>query len=268
MEKSVESQTYLPLQQSPVYAEALGRLGANPRWIDLDCGRALGIERGRMRLVLRGPVWEEGITVRQIRSSIRSLARWPGVTVVTPDNPVQGFGLIPLVTPLHHAVWPLAGDLRARMAGKWRNGLRRAERDGLEPKLASTSTLEELIHREASLRQARRYRSLPDTFTRALPADCLRIWEWRRDGEMHAAMAFIRHGTSASYHLGWGSDVARKAGVHALMLTRVAETLAEEGVRWLDLGSVDGEKAPGLARFKLGTGAELRRLGATMLVLP
>jgi hypothetical protein len=41
-----------------------------------------------------------------------------------------------------------------------------------------------------------------------------------------------------------------------------------EGVRWLDLGSVDTEKAPGLARFKLGTGAELKRLGATMLVLP
>ncbi|MGL4236328.1 hypothetical protein [Tabrizicola sp.] len=53
-----------------------------------------------------------------------------------------------------------------------------------------------------------------------------------------------------------------------MMLTRAAEALAAEGVRWLDLGSVDTEAAPGLARFKLGTGAGLRRLGATMLVLP
>jgi hypothetical protein len=52
------------------------------------------------------------------------------------------------------------------------------------------------------------------------------------------------------------------------MLARAAEALAAEGLRWLDLGTVDTEAAPGLARFKLGTGARLRRLGATCLVLP
>jgi lipid II:glycine glycyltransferase (peptidoglycan interpeptide bridge formation enzyme) len=85
---------------------------------------------------------------------------------------------------------------------------------------------------------------------------------------MQAGMAFIRHGTSASYHLAWGSDLARAESVHHLMLTRAAEALFAEGVRWLDLGSLDSERAPGLARFKLGTGAGLRRLGATLLVLP
>jgi len=52
------------------------------------------------------------------------------------------------------------------------------------------------------------------------------------------------------------------------MLTRAAKALAAEDVRWLDLGSVDTEGAPGLARFKPGTGAELRKLAATLLVLP
>jgi hypothetical protein len=52
------------------------------------------------------------------------------------------------------------------------------------------------------------------------------------------------------------------------MLYRAACALREEGVRWLDLGSVNTEDAPGLARFKLGTGAALRRLGHTLLVLP
>lgn len=85
---------------------------------------------------------------------------------------------------------------------------------------------------------------------------------------MGAAMAVVVHGTSATYHLGWGAEAARSKGVHGLMLTHVAEGLAAEGVRWLDLGSVDSERAPGLARFKLGTGAKLRRLGSTCLVLP
>jgi lipid II:glycine glycyltransferase (peptidoglycan interpeptide bridge formation enzyme) len=85
---------------------------------------------------------------------------------------------------------------------------------------------------------------------------------------VEAAMCFVVHGASASYHLGWGSDAAKAAGVHGVMLVQAAEALRTEGVRWLDLGSVDTEAAPGLARFKLGTGATLRRLGATCLVLP
>jgi hypothetical protein len=52
------------------------------------------------------------------------------------------------------------------------------------------------------------------------------------------------------------------------MLLQAVEALRAEGVLWLDLGQVDTEAAPGLARFKLGTGADLRRLGATCLVLP
>jgi lipid II:glycine glycyltransferase (peptidoglycan interpeptide bridge formation enzyme) len=109
---------------------------------------------------------------------------------------------------------------------------------------------------------------LPEGFSRALDPGALRLWQWRQDGQLGAAMAFVRHGTSASYHLAWGSDAARSTGVHGLMLTRAAEALFAEGVRWLDLGSVNTESAPGLARFKLGSGAALRRLGPTLLVLP
>lgn len=130
------------------------------------------------------------------------------------------------------------------------------------------ATLDQLILVEAQQRARRRYRALPEAFTRTMSGDCLRLWEWRKAGAMQAGMAFIRHGTSASYHLAWGSDLARAENVHHLMLTRAAEALFAEGVRWLDLGSLDAEKAPGLARFKLGTGAALKRLGATCLVLP
>jgi hypothetical protein len=52
------------------------------------------------------------------------------------------------------------------------------------------------------------------------------------------------------------------------MLFHAALALRAEGVRWLDLGSVNTEDAPGLARFKLGTGAVLHPLGSTLLVVP
>ncbi|MGL4235215.1 GNAT family N-acetyltransferase, partial [Tabrizicola sp.] len=247
-------ETFLPLQQSEPYAAAVKACGARVAWHDLGCGQALAVERGRLRLVSRGPVWEAGVTEEERRGALRRLARWPGVTVVTPEEGVSGFGLIPLVTPMHHVVWELGGDLRAGMAGKWRNRLVAAEAAGVGVRLGGLETLERLVAEEGRQRRARGYRALPEGFTRALPHGCLRVWEWRGRGEVGVAMAFVVHGSSATYHLGWASDAARAAGVHGVMLTRAAEALAAEGGRWLDLGSVDTEAAPGLARFKLGTG--------------
>lgn len=268
MEDPVQYQSFLPLQQSPVYAAALAALGARIRWLDLGCGRALAVERGPLRLVMRGPVWCPGTPMADQRRALRALARWCGIVIVTPEDRLAGRGLVPLITPMHHAVWTLGPKLRAGMAGKWRNQVSAAELAGLTVVRGTDATLDRLIAAEGVQRSQRRYRAMPERFTRALPADSLRVWEWQAGGEMAAAMAFIRHGTTASYHLAWGSDLSRKAGAHALMLTRAAEAMAAEGVRWLDLGAVDSDRAPGLAMFKLGTGAELRRLGSTLLVLP
>lgn len=251
-----ETGAFVPFQQSAVYAAAAATCGATVRWLD----DVLAVERGRVRLISR----VGGLD----RAGLRRLAQWPGLTVATPEVGVSGFGLVPLVTPLHHAVWALEPDLRAGMAGNWRGSLRQAERAGLRVRRGDRDTLSALIASEAIQRLQRRYQALPEGFSRALPESALRLWEWRQAGEMQAAMCFVVHGAAATYHLGWGSGAARAAGVHGLMLVRAAEALRAEGVRWLDLGSVDGDRAPGLARFKLGTGAGLRRLGATCLVLP
>ncbi len=267
-----EADRFLPLQQSAVYAGAVQACGARVRWLTLECGRALAVERGGMRLVSRGPVWQAGATGQDKHRALRQLAHWPGVTLVTPEADVSGqrrnWGLIPLVTPMHHAIWDLSADLRPGLVATWRNPLAKARRAGLEIAPGNMATLQDLVTAEGRQRRTRCYRALPAALTHALPESALRLWQWRQDGQLGAAMAFVRHGTSASYHLAWGSDAARRAGVHPAMLTRAADALFAEGVRWLDLGSVNTEAAPGLARFKVGTGAALRRLGPTLLVLP
>jgi hypothetical protein len=257
-----ETAGFVPFQQSAPYAVAAAACGARVRWLD---GGVLAVERGRVRLISR----VAGLD----RAGLRQLARWPGLTVATPEAAVAGFGLVPLVTPMHHAVWALGPDLRAGMAGKWRNRLVAAERAGVRVRQGGTAGLEALLAEEGQQRRARGYQALAPGFARALPVGALRLWEWRKAGAGkagagQAAMGFVVHGASATYHLGWASEAAKAAGVHGVMLTRAAEALWAEGVRWLDLGSVDTDTAPGLARFKLGTGAVLKRLGATCLVLP
>lgn len=256
-----------PFPQGQAYAAAARACGAGVLDLDLGAGRALVLRRFGRQLVSRGPVWHPGASDQDKRHALRRLARFAGVTVVTPEQDLRGPGLIPLITPLHHAIWDLSGDLRAGMAGKWRNRLCAAERAGLRI-TAAPNILPQLLTAEAGMRRTRGYRTHSAQFTYALPPQNRALFQWRHGGAMAAGMAFVVEGASASYHLGWANDAARAQGVHGLMLYHAALALRATGVRWLDLGSVDTESAAGLARFKLGTGADLRRLGHTLLVLP
>jgi len=259
---------FLPFAQSPPYAIAAMACRATVFQADLGIGQALVVQRGRMRLISRGPMWDERASDTARRAALRRFARWPGVTLVTPEDWLTGFGLVPLVTPMTQAIWDLAGDPRLRMDRKWRSHLATAERTGATFQRDRPGALERLLMQEAAQRRQRGYRTLSAKFTRALPPDALRLWEWWHEGQLAAAMCFVRHGATASYHMAWGNAAARRDGVHTLMLWQAAQALHSEGVRWLDLGSINTEDAPGLARFKLGTGAAVKRLGSTILVLP
>lgn len=263
----------VPFQQSLAYAAAARATGGRVRRGMLHrkgavAGQVQVMERPGLRLILRGPVLAPG---ESAGPWLRRLARWAGATVAVPEAPVGGFGAVPLMTPRHHAFWDLSPDaetLRAAMGQKWRNRLAAAVRSGIEVRLGGRAVLERLVAEEGVQRLARGYRNLPDGFTRALPEPALRLWQWRDQGQVGAAMAFVLHGKMASYHMGWAGERARQVGVHGVMLWQAAQALRAEGVTCLDLGDVNDEDAPGLAHFKLGTGARLRRLGPTLWVLP
>lgn len=260
--------TAAPLQQSLAYGQAMRALGATVACVAVrDGGRTVALaqtlQRGGLQVILRGPVWLAECDQRRV---LRRLARWPGITVVTPENTVSGHGLVPVITSRHHALWDLSGDegaLRAGLHGKWRNRLLRAE--GVKIAQGNRQIMERLIAAEHQQRQARGYRGLPRAFLNAFP-DPL-ILHWSPKGQLEAGMIFLRHGTWASYQLGWSSPVGRQAFAHGPMLWQAMLRLKARGVTMLDLGDIS-DANPGLARFKLGTGAQIRALGATCLVLP
>lgn len=244
-----------PFQQSDVYAVAARALGAYVGRGAFDGVQAQWLDRRGLRLISRSDA---------SRAVLRRLARHAGVTVAT--GHAQGFGLVPLLTDRFVALWDVQADppvLRAAMDGKWRNRLTSAD-----VRVQRGGNLGDLLAREAAQRSARGYRVLPAAFTRALPPGALHLWQWRHGGALGAAMCFVRHGDWATYHIGWASDAARKCAVHQVMLWQAVCALRDEGVRVVDLGDVNTDAAPGLARFKLGTGAALVSVGKTAWVLP
>ena len=241
-------------------------------------GRLVGLAqvlgRGGLWLCSRGPVFAADLPEATRRRALRRLARaLPGVLIATPEEPVAGFGLVPLITARHQALWDLTpeeGALRAGLQGKWRNRLAAAERAGLRVRVEQAADW--LIAAEASQRKDRGYRALPPAFATAWaqqsPGSALVLSAGTAAAPRQAGVMVLRAGAGASYHLGWSGPAGRAAGAHNLLLWQAALRLRGMGLRRFDLGDINSEAGAGLMHFKLGTGASVHRLGATCLVLP
>lgn len=284
---------YVPMQQHPVYGAACERLGTRALGLQLPggLGSAIAIQRrwplfGTFALLSRGPVWSDRMEPLDRRRALQALIehlgdRHRGV-IVTPDrnggqDPLEGAPLLRLMSPCHMARLTLAGtsaDRRARLAGKWRNRLRQAEAAGIAVK-DGPLPLDPghwLLRREAQQARDRGYRRLSAAFTTAWAEaggkDATRLFTaWQR-GDILAAMLFLVHGPTASYHIGWSGADGRRVHAHSLLMWHAMEWAAARGLGALDLGTLDTETTPGLARFKLGTGAEAVALGATHIGAP
>lgn len=271
---------FCPLPQSWDYGAAMALLGAGLARARLEGpvpGLAQILLRRGLALCSRGPLWPAPPAPGQDRAAFRALARHcaPRLFLANAERPTQGFGLLPLVTPRHHALWdlsPPAPALRARLSGKWRNRLVKAE--STAPRLffsASPAEQAALWGAERAQRAARGYRALPQGFTAAWQAvGGQSLWvlaSGPKGGAPLAGMLFLCHGSSATYQLGYASPEARAAFLHGPMLWQAALRLKDQGIRWLDLGDLS-DAAPGLAHFKMGTGARVHPLGPTLWALP
>jgi len=266
------------LQQSWTYGAAMARFGATVARAEILEGVArLGVAQVLRRrfgplplsVLNRGPVWHTEPDAGQGLEALRLLSR--GVTLATPEAEIAGPLALPILTARHHAVLDLVGgaaSMAARMNGKWRNRLRAAGSTGL--KVTREKTFGWLVSHEVAQRRDRRYNALPPAFLDAWGSAGGRslVYAAWKGTERIADMLFLLHPPHATYHLGWSGPEGRASGAHNLILWQAMRDLADEGFVTLDLGAVDTETAPGLARFKIGSGARVGALGRTVLVLP
>ena len=266
----------LPLQQHPNFSAAVSLLGRRTREIDLEGAAPVQtIVRFGVRFASRGPVWAEAPETTKA-----SALRRTGLHLVNSnggDGSLLREAAFRQISPSRKvAELPLAGtpeDRVRRLKGNWRSALRRGEN---APQIIQREVFDPRRHRwllEADLKQqrAKGYRSLPHRFVLAYATantGSVFVMVAYSGGEPISAMLFLVHGAVATYHLGWTGTEGRRNSSHHVILMRAAEYLASQGVMCMDLGAVDTDKAPGLARFKIGTGASVRTLGGTWLRLP
>ncbi|WP_323006816.1 hypothetical protein [Pseudorhodobacter sp.] len=265
---------HMPLRQDWAFGEAMRRLGVKTgRAVIYDAGQAIAaaqvLQRRGLQIIGQGPIWLAEVPPARKRRALRCLARHAGATIVTPDAPLSGWGMIPLITAKASALWRIDGTtqaLRQGLQAKWRNRLVKAEKT-VKPMPLAVPKLQALLAQEAAQRRARGYGNLPGVMALDWSGGIVALG-WHAGGALQAGMVFLRHGHCASYFLGWASPAARAAFAHGPILWQAALALRDRGVQVLDLGAVNTENGAGLAHFKLGTGASVVMAGATSLIVP
>ena len=272
----MEPDLCLPLQQHPQYSAALRQTGCAVREVRLPGAAPVqAISRFGLTLASRGPIWRAAQGPDDA-----NILRRSGLHVINSEghdlSALRSAGYRQMHTPNWVAELSLSGTAQARLAAmkpKWRTTLRRAQEARLRIKHERFDPCRHgwLLAADLAQQRSKGFRSLPHSvlqaYAEANPKDAL-VFVARQKKDPVAAMLFLLHGRVATYHLGWSGEAGRKSGAHHALLLQGCDHLATRGIARLDLGQVDTVNAPGLARFKLGTGADVRALGGSWLRVP
>ena len=272
----------LPLPQSPEFAATLSALGVPVRcgFTGSSCAPEMRWQiqsrrlplLGHVDLLSRGPVTRTPALPEDWLPLCRNRRVAP--LLLNADGPdaaaLRAAGFWPLVTPATMAILPLGDEacMRAAMQQKWRNRLNRSAEASLRITRHTLGCDHWLLEAEARQARQRRYRALPAglvaAYARCNPGKAV-IWEARHGGDPVAAIAVLRHGRVATWQMGVSLPEGRRLNAMNALLWEAMRWLARQHHDRLDLGILNSDDAPGLTRFKLGTGAVPHRLGGTWL---
>lgn len=278
------------LLQSYDYARAVALVEhLRPKWARIiDENQTIGIVQilttgmfwGAIHAVLidRGPLWLDGCgTAAQITRFWQLInAEYPArfgrkrrfIPECSIPAALENTGLRPVarVQP-YQTIWlnlaPSTDDLRAQLAGNWRNHLNNAERAGVT---VTITTELPAINRAIMLmdhdRRTRAYRGAGARLLRALAAsfsgtnNVFVASAIAPDGEVVATGLFFIHGCCATWQTGWAGPRGRDLNANYAMLWQTILHLKNRDVVALDLGGVNDEDAKGIRDFKVGLRGE------------
>ncbi|MFC7050361.1 lipid II:glycine glycyltransferase FemX [Emcibacter nanhaiensis] len=291
------------LQQSWAYGAALKEQGARVRRIVAYDGNhpialAQVIVRSWFGLVklatlMRGPVWLEEVSPQTRQEVYRQLRRLyprrkmkflfltPEATGPEESALLEAAGLKQVITGYTTLFLDLGKseqDIWLGLYGKWRNKIRKGEREGLKVLFGDHGhpKTEWLLSREKKQQRDKNYKALPvgliDAYARhSLGRDVvMTAFVFNKESDPGkddpvAGAIFLRHGNSVTYHIGWNGPDGRKLHAMNILLWKSILELKNRGCTFLDMGGMNTADGAEIARFKLGSGGEVATLPGTYL---
>jgi hypothetical protein len=282
MRPSLLSDDALPLWQSAEFARALRRMGTDAQIDRLaDAGQALVVRRsfgpfGTVAFTSRGPIWAAGAQEAEQIAGLRA----SGLHVINADgtapNVLRRAGFRRIRRAAEVSVLDVQPDMDAQLRqcrSKWRNAYRQGLRAGLITGHRPFHPQKDgwIFSADRAQQKDKGYRALPPTFVQAMAAidrKAVMVSQMMMGPTPIAAMLFLVHGAAATYQIGVTTAAGRAARAHHVLLMQACAKLANRGVQQIELGLHHPQDAPGLARFKLGSGARLQELGGTWMKVP
>ena len=286
------------LVQSWEYGEAVSKVRGGTvsrRVIEDESGRPVALAQGAVQsktgideicIVNQGPIWIQKVdehprrmvaAVQALRSSRKGLR--PSLLVCSPPVPdsrdlTEGLRATRFYR-LNRPSWASARidlgmsieTLRANLHGKWRNGLRKAERLDLLVR-SHPGDLTYWNDAKAMLDLLRKERGsviiqpeLLDEIVRqpASPTWSVQLLTAHRQAAQEtspilASVLVVCSGSVATYLMGASSEEGRRCNATSLLLWEAITTQKSAGTAWFDLGGLSTSTPDGIARFKQGVG--------------
>ncbi|MEM8935074.1 MAG: peptidoglycan bridge formation glycyltransferase FemA/FemB family protein [Pseudomonadota bacterium] len=221
--------------------------------------------------VMRGPVWARPDLSRVVKlAAAQALhqsapAKGPHAVLITPaeGDDFEGSDFKQIYTGSHTSLLDLSRDeeaLRAGLDGKWRNRLNAAEKADITVMRLGRDRAKYawLLDKDATLMRSIGHRSsnvvLVPAYQSIAGKKSVLAFEAKSGAERIGGMLFVIHGDGATYHIGWSNETGKSLNAQNRIMWLAIRELKKLGVRTLDLGGVDTQNMPGVARFKLGLG--------------
>lgn len=284
--------SFSALQQSWAYGEMMLRIGRQvDRWIWQDGNsRVLAAAQiitrriGPIKIVtaLRAPCFTADCSDAQKRDILADVSRLYHrhdlkFLFLMPELPdtessralFRGTGRHRIITGYPTALLNISDDLEKlfmNFKDTWRNKIRKAEQSGLQIKIVRGGPLLQwLLGKEKEQITEKGYQTIAPELIEAWIEKILHpqdVWGMiaLQGKQPISGQLWLRHGNAATYYVGATTTAGRAAAAHNLLFWHAVQELKAAGVAMLDLGGVDSVTNPGLARFKLETGAKAHLL--------
>lgn len=229
--------------------------------------------------IYRGPLWFEGHETSQnmnefirifqkaypprLLRRIRWMPEWNFIEDSSIDFKKAG---LKNANQSFHTLWvdirPSLAELRKNLAQKWRNALNKAERSDISITADNKGLhLDHFLKEYDFFKAQKKFQGPSGKFFKqeiesALPfKDAIILWA-KISGIPVAGIVIMKHGRSASYRLGWNSQLGRDTNAHYLLIWKAIEVLKKFNVEYFDLGGILPDEKEGLTQFKMGLNGE------------